>query len=200
VNRFVLLAPIERVWPVMTDLSQLVPCLPGVRVDDVHDGVHRGVVTIKMGPVAAEYRGTAEFLERDEHARRAVIDCQVSDTRGEGNAQAIITSELAESDGQTHVQVRTELVVSGRAANFGNKVIQEVSDKFTQQFEACLAARIEGTTMLESVAQESASLAADGADADTLDLVDVAGGAVLKRLVPLAVAFLVAVVLLIMLF
>ena len=198
-NSFTIDAPVDEAWSLLTDIPEIAPCLPGAKLTGEHDGVYSGSVKVKVGPVTAEYKGTASFVERDEEAHRAVIDGKGRDSRGAGNAQALITAEMREVDGATRVDIGTDLKITGKVAQFGRGVMQDVSEKLLGQFAECLATKLEGTAALERVAEASAADAAGpstpdasaaepttgpASDDEALDLLDVAGSAVARRLIP----------------
>ncbi|MEM7095478.1 MAG: SRPBCC family protein [Actinomycetota bacterium] len=224
-NSFTIDAPVDDAWAMLTDIPEIAPCLPGAKLTDETDGVYTGSVKVKVGPVTAEYKGTAEFVERDDQNHKAVIDGKGRDSRGAGNAQALITAEMFdEGNGQTRVDISTDLKITGKVAQFGRGVMQDVSEKLLGQFAECLATKFEGTSALEDIAAASAEAdnassgaagaadagaetapsaevttsAASGDDDDALDLLDVAGGAVFKRLIPVALLVAVIVIVLIL--
>ena len=90
-NSFTVDEPIEKAWELLTDIPFIAPCLPGAKLTDEVDGVYSGGIKIKVGPVTAEYKGSAEFVEKDGATYKAVINGKGRDTRGAGNAQALIT-------------------------------------------------------------------------------------------------------------
>lgn len=216
---------LEDTWAVLTDVERIAPCLPGAKLQEVEGEEHRGVVKVKVGPITAEYKGVAAFTEKDDSSHRAVLEAKGRDTRGAGNASAVITAQLAAvDDNTTSVTVDTDLTISGKVAQFGRGVMADVSAKLMGQFADNLAAMLEQDTGPGDAAGDSeagdaadggaagtdsapaaagsgqgASDAADGGAADSddeveaVDLVSMAGGAVLKRLVP-AVIVLVAIV------
>ena len=110
-NEFEVAAPIERTWKVLTDLERIAPCLPGAQLQEVEGEEHRGVIKVKVGPITAQYKGKAVFVERDDAAHRAVLQADGRDTRGQGNASATISALLTATDGGTHVSVDTDLSV-----------------------------------------------------------------------------------------
>ena len=65
--------PLEEAWAVLTDLERIAPCLPGAELTEVNGDEHRGVVKVKVGPITAQYKGTATFKERDEAAGKVVL-------------------------------------------------------------------------------------------------------------------------------
>ena len=141
-NEFTVGVPIEQAWAVLTDLELIAPCMPGAQLTGVTDGVYSGKVKIKVGPVSAEYSGTAHFSVKDETAYRAVIDARGRDSRGNGNASAVISAELHAVGEATMVSVSTDLTIAGRVAQFGSGMIKEVSAKLLGQFVTCLEGKL----------------------------------------------------------
>jgi uncharacterized protein len=143
-NEFTVGVPIGQAWGVLTDLELIAPCMPGAQLTGLTDGVYTGKVKIKVGPVTAEYAGTAHFAEKDEETHRAVIDARGRDSRGNGNASAVISAQLRATGTSTLVNVTTDLTISGRIAQFGSGMIKEVSAKLLGQFVECLEGRLGG--------------------------------------------------------
>src|SRR5215475_2138680 len=143
-NEFTVGVPIGEAWGVLTDLELIAPCMPGAQLTGVSDGVYTGKVKIKVGPVTAEYAGTAKFAEKDEDTYRAVIDARGRDSRGNGNAAAVISAQLLPEGESTRVTVSTDLTIAGRVAQFGSGMIKEVSAKLLGQFTDCLEDRLGG--------------------------------------------------------
>jgi uncharacterized protein len=143
-NEFTVGVPVGEAWAVLTDLEMIAPCMPGAQLTGVTDGVYTGKVKIKVGPVTAEYAGTARFAEKDEQTYRAVIDARGRDSRGNGNATAVISAQLLAQGESTRVTVTTDLTIAGRIAQFGSGMIKEVSAKLLGQFVECLEGRLGG--------------------------------------------------------
>lgn len=133
-NEFDVAAPIDQTWKVLTDLERIAPCLPGAQLQEVEGDEHRGVIKVKVGPITAQYKGKAVFVERDDTAHKAVLQADGRDTRGQGNASASIVAQLTPSDTGTHVSVETDLTVTGKVAQFGRGVMADVSSKLMAQF------------------------------------------------------------------
>ena len=143
-NEFTVGVPIGEAWEVLTDLEMIAPCMPGAQLTGVNDDVYTGKVKIKVGPVTAEYSGTARFSEKDVDTYRAVIDARGRDSRGNGNATAVISAQLLPEGERTRVTVTTDLTIAGRIAQFGSGMIKEVSAKLLGQFVECLEVRLGG--------------------------------------------------------
>jgi uncharacterized protein len=225
VNDFTVEVPVAEAWKVLTDVERIAPCLPGAQLQEVEGDTYRGVVKVKVGPILAQFKGDAEFVERDESAHRAVLKAKGRDTGGKGNAEALITAQLVEKgDSSTLVTVTTDLTITGRIAQFGRGALAEVSAKLLKQFveqlhETVLApAATAGEAAVETGAPPQAeatkpasepSMAAAGEtapasgprridqrEAEPIDLIDTAGASIVKRLAPVAIIVLVLVVLL----
>jgi carbon monoxide dehydrogenase subunit G len=158
-HEFTVPAPIETTWPLLTDVEAIAPCMPGARLTGVEPAAegaaegaaetYLGTVKVKIGPVGAEYAGSARFLEKDDAAHRGVIEAKGKDSRGAGNASAVIVVMLApaaaapgaETAGTT-VTIETELKISGKVAQLGGGLIKEVSRKLLGQFVECLEGRL----------------------------------------------------------
>lgn len=133
-NTFTVNLSIEETWTVLMDLERVARCIPGAAILDVDGEVYHGAVKIKVGPVTTQYKGTAEFVEKDEQAHRTVIKAVGSDTGGQGNADAKITISLSAEGSQTKVNMLTDLALSGRVAQFGRGVVADVANKILKQF------------------------------------------------------------------
>lgn len=141
-NEFTVDAPIERAWAVLTDLETIAPCMPGAQLTGVEGDVYSGKVRIKVGPVVAQYAGTVTFREKNDEAYEAIIDASGRDARGAGTASAAITAKMREDGGRTTVTVDTDLKITGKLAQFGRGMIQEVSSKLLGQFVDCLQGKL----------------------------------------------------------
>lgn len=142
-HRFTVPASIDETWSAFNDLERIAPCFPGAALTSVEGDEFTGTCKIKLGPISMQYGGSGKFLERDEAAYRAVIEAKGKDKRGNGTAAAKVTAQLvAEGDTSTNVEVVTDLAITGKPAQFGRGVMQDVSDKLLGQFATCLETRL----------------------------------------------------------
>lgn len=151
-NEFEVKAPIDRAWATLTDLEKIAPCLPGAQLQEVEGDEYRGIVKVKVGPITAQYKGAATFVEKDDANHRAVLKADGRDTRGAGNASANITAQLVSLGESTKVTVNTDLTVTGKVAQFGRGVMADVSAKLMGQF----ADNLEQLMASESAAVDAA--------------------------------------------
>ncbi|MFC5262062.1 SRPBCC family protein [Kribbella qitaiheensis] len=221
-DEFTVSVPVEQAWQVLTDLEGIAPCMPGAQLTGFDGETYQGKVRVKLGPVISDFSGTARFAEKDDQAYRAVIDARGKDSRGAGNASALITAGLRADGDKTVVSIDTDLKISGKVAQFGSGMIKQVSEKLLGQFVDCLEAKLAaddpGRTGQEPTAaatgqappvvtppaetSPSPTTAAQGAasggvrnteEPAALDLMQVAGGSVAKRLVPVLLGVVVVV-------
>ncbi len=138
-NEFTVNTPVEQAWEAMLDLEKVTPCLPGAQLTEQVGDEYKGIMTVKMGPVTAKYDGTVSIEEADESEPRAVIRAEGKDARGQGTATATITSTLQEEGSDTtRVRVETDMQITGRVAQFGRGMHQEVAEKIMGRFAECL--------------------------------------------------------------
>ena len=180
-NDFEVSAPIEKVWEVINDVELIAPCLPGAQLEEVGNDEYKGFVKVKVGPITAQYKGVAKFVEVDDSNHRVVIRGEGRDTRGAGNAAADITASLESVPEGTRVNVVTDLKITGKVAQFGRGVMADISKKLMGQFADNLS------ELVLSEDSKPASTGSEGSEleeTEAIDLLSVAGGSIGKKLVP----------------
>ncbi|MFN8098897.1 MAG: SRPBCC family protein [Dermatophilaceae bacterium] len=154
---FTVPASIDSAWATFMDLERVGGCFPGAVVTSVTDDGFTGTVKVKLGPIALVYAGAGRFLERDDTAYRAVIEAKGKDKRGNGTAGATVTIHLSPSGTGTRVDVTTDLAITGKPAQFGRGVMQDVSDKLLQQFVGCIEGQFAASAPADSAGGEGDS-------------------------------------------
>ena len=156
---------VEDAWAHFQDIASVAECFPGAQVTDHEGDTFHGSVKVKLGPIALLYNGSGTFTEKDETAHRFVVDAKGKDKRGNGTAGAKVTLTMAGSEESTDVNVHTDLAITGKPAQFGRGVMQDVSDKLLGQFVACLEQRLgeEGAPAAAAPASTAATNAAANA-------------------------------------
>ncbi len=141
-HNFTVPLDVESTWAHFGDIAALAECFPGAVVTDVEGDTFRGTVKVKLGPIALQYAGSGTFVEKDDAAHRFVVEAKGKDKRGNGTAGATVTLAMTGAGESTEVQVDTDLAITGKPAQFGRGVMQDVSDKLLGQFVACLEQRL----------------------------------------------------------
>jgi len=129
-------------WEAFTDVASVAGCFPGAEVTQTDGTEFEGTCKVKLGPIALVYTGSGRFVEQNSEQGRFVIEAKGKDKRGNGTAGATVTATLTPVSSGTAVEVVTDLQITGKPAQFGRGVIQDVSDKLLQQFVSCLEQRL----------------------------------------------------------
>ena len=214
INDFTVNEGIETAYATLTDVERIAPCLPGAQLTEIEGDTYRGLVKVKVGPITAQFKGQAVFVERDPEQHRAVLKAEGRDTGGKGNASALITAQLDEVEPQvTKVTVTTDLTITGKVAQFGRGALADVSEKLLRQFVTNLETTVLADVAASSAAALNATVAPELASTATtappttvsgkgstaepsvrrvesgpvepIDLLETAGAPMIKRLLPL---------------
>jgi len=192
-------ASMEEAWALLTDIPAIAPCLPGAKLISQDGDTYEGTMKVKVGPIVAEYSGTATVVEMNEADRTVKLTASGRDKRGAGNASADIFASMVEDDGGTTVSIATDLKVAGKVAQFGRGAMADISKKLLGQFAECIEAKLQQADVVDEAETEPETLEAPNEEAeapapepevsvddddDVLDLMSVAGGALAKRLIP----------------
>jgi len=171
-NDFVIDRPVDETFRILNDLEFIAPCMPGARLTEIEGEEYRGTVKIKVGPITAQYKGKASFVEQDAVNHKAQLKAEGRDPR-QGNANAMVFATMeASGDDATKVTIHTDLKLSGKVASFGRGIIEDVSKNILGQFVENLRQKleVEGTPAAEAtpetpVVSADAAVDANGADA-----------------------------------
>lgn len=189
-NEFRVAVPAAKTWDVLTDVQRVAPCLPGATLLSVDGDSFTGAVKVKVGPITVSYNGDAAFVEKDASAQRVVLKANGKETRGSGNAAAVVTAQLKDEGDATSVMITTDLTISGKAAQFGRGVLADVAGNLIAQFAKALEADLlEGSS--PAPAAETITAASQADAADSVDLLKVVAVPMAKRAAP-AIAALAA--------
>ena len=206
-HEFTVAVPVEDAWRILTDVERIAPCLPGAQLQEIEGDTYRGIVKVKVGPIQAQFKGQASFVEQDHVAHRVVLKGEGRDTTGKGNASALITAELTSLNASsTSVKVLTDLSITGKVAQFGRGAMADISDKLLAQFVENLNTLI-GEQQASPAPAAPAPAAAtteedeapqirkiDAPEAEALDLLSVSSGAIVKRAIPVVIAIAAVVI------
>lgn len=212
-HSFTVNVPVDDAWRILTDVERIAPCLPGAQLQEIEGDTYRGAVKVKVGPIQAQFKGQANFIERNEETHHIVLKGEGRDIGGKGNASAIITADLtAVTESSTSVVVNTDLSITGKVAQFGRGTMADISNKLLAQFVENLNVLI-AEQPATSPATDTATPAAadaeipteaptgapeattsepvvrkiDAPEAEALNLLSVSTGAIAKRAIPVAI-------------
>ncbi len=162
-NDFEVAQPVEKVWRFFDNIPQVAACLPGTELtDDLGDNKYLGKVAIGMGPVRLQFAGTAQIKERDDAAKRIVVDAAGADEKGRGQAAMSGTANLVPAAGGTRVEVALDLQLSGAAAQYGRGMISDVTAILMRDFASNMQNRMNAVDRGLSPDQVGTARAASG--------------------------------------
>jgi carbon monoxide dehydrogenase subunit G len=160
---------IEKTWELLSDPPKIVSCVPGAQLTETIDqDNYKGIVSMKFGPVAVKYNGQVKFEKRDNVNHEMILNGKGLDDKGKGSADMILNAKLFPKDGQTEVQYSMEVNISGMLAQFGSRLITDVSNQVADQFSNNFKKKAEG--------EESAAGEEDGNSLNALSM----AGSILK--------------------
>lgn len=137
--------PIDVVWKSLADPTEIVVCVPGASITEkIDDKNYKGAVVTKFGPIKASYSGDIEILELDEPNKKMVLKGRGLDSKGKGSADMLMNGVLTEVDGKTHVNFSMDITIVGMLAQFGSRLINDVSDQLLNQFVENFSKKLEG--------------------------------------------------------
>jgi len=199
---------VEDCWSLLTDLERVAPCVPGFTPSGWDSDTYTGSIKVKVGAVTVTYDSRITLVEADSQNHHASIQAEGRERRGQGSASAMMHSQLRAAGDVTEVTMTADVDVSGRVASFGRGILADVSSRLVSRF----ARNVESTFL--HPAGESLEAASPSADAashiggpspttaatpspeEPLDLVTLAGGPTLRRLLPAVAALALLLILL----
>jgi carbon monoxide dehydrogenase subunit G len=143
-DSFTVRTPVDRLWAFIQDVERIAPCMPGAELTEIVDErTWRGKVLVKFGPVQMAFSGTVVMEEKDDVARRAKLSAKGTEQRGKGVANAKVESWLEPAgDEGTNVHIRSDITITGAAAQMSRGLLPEVSKLLTRQFADCLESKL----------------------------------------------------------
>ena len=145
---FSIRAPINDVWDFMTDVEKVSTCIPGAQYEeDLGENQHAVMLVIKVGPIKSTYRSTVSIRSLDNENYTIEIEGQGTDTKGKGGATMEMVGKLTENeDGATEINGDSTVTIQGMLAQFGSRMVEDVSNQLFIQFTNSLAAKLEGNS------------------------------------------------------
>lgn len=141
-NEFSIALSPDQAYALLLDLEQVTPCMPGAELGEAReDGSYAVKVTVKLGPMRFVYEGSVQIAEQDPAARRAVLVGQARETRGQGSAKATIAMTVSGDSAPSQVSAVADVELTGRAAQMGRGVVEDVAKKMIADMAACLERR-----------------------------------------------------------
>jgi len=165
-KRYALEVDAARAWAILGDVRAVAACMPGAAITEQIDATHyKGTVKSKVGPATMAFAGDIEVLSIDVAARSMEMLGKGSD-RGGSSASMKLLARIEFGDTlTTSVLVgQANVIVSGKLAQFGSRLLVPVSDAMLAQFAdhfRAAAAALPAPEMAMPSAAEAAPLATE---------------------------------------
>ena len=146
-KKFDLEEPIEKVWIYLADPTKIVTCVPGASLTEkIDDRNFKGQVAMKLGPVKVKFNGAVEIEELDKENWQMKLKGKGLDAKGKGSADMKMNGILQEIPTGTSVDFTMTLSIIGKLAQFGSRLINDVTDQVLNQFIANFKAKLVADT------------------------------------------------------
>jgi carbon monoxide dehydrogenase subunit G len=161
-KRYPLAVSIDQAWAVLCDIRSTAGCMPGASITEQIDETHfKGSVRSKVGPAVMTFGGDIEVLGRDEAARQLRMMGKGSDKAGSSASMDLTANlEAGATPGSCVLVGHAAIIVNGKLAQFGSRLLVPVADmmlaQFAKNFEASAAT-------VPAVATAAAPVASAGA-------------------------------------
>ena len=123
-------------WAVLRDVRAVAGCMPGASITEQVDATHyKGAVKLKVGPANAAFAGDIEVLALDEATQRVQLLGKGADKSGSTASMALTaTVEPGDTPAQAVLVGVAAVIVNGKFAQFGGRMMVQVSDMILGQF------------------------------------------------------------------
>ncbi|MHB1608359.1 MAG: CoxG family protein [Acidiferrobacter thiooxydans] len=150
------------VWQLLQDIPAVAACMPGAEILEQTDATHfTGRVLVKIGPATAAFNGTLEVTPIDPSQRAIRMVGRGSDVKGASAATLDLTATVQDAEGGRSAIVGvSEVTLTGRLANFGGRLIDQVSDQLLAQFARNFAQRLGDAPKASAVVESAVPLSA----------------------------------------
>lgn len=156
-------AGVEAAWTVLANMNELATCMPGAQITSEIDATHfTGSVRVKVGPAVAAFAGTIEILALDPATRTLKMMGKGAD-KGGSSASMELTAKLVAIDATSCTLVgHAEVIVNGKFAQFGGRMMGSVSDMILAQFAVVFSQK---AAVVQASLAPTASVAPDDSHA-----------------------------------
>ena len=140
------------VWQYLINPEEVLECVPGVSIDEkVSDNAYKGKVGLKFGPISANYNADIIYDEVNVEDQTIRLVGKGVDAKGMGNAEMQLDLDLSEKDGGgSHVAAVMDVTINGKIAQFGSRLVEDVSNQLFKQFVANFTKKLEGVEISEA--------------------------------------------------
>ena len=140
------------VWEHLIDPEKIMDCVPGVSIDEkVGDNHYKGKVGMKFGPMSVKYDADIYYNEVDVENRKIIIKGDGLDSKGNGNAEMMMTINLTDREnGGVKLDAIMDVTINGKIAQYGSRLVNDVSKQLFKQFVTNFTKKLESVEISEA--------------------------------------------------
>jgi carbon monoxide dehydrogenase subunit G len=128
-------ASADTAWKILANIPELTSCMPGAQITEQLDANHyKGTVKVKVGPAVAAFAGDIEVLIVDTTARTLRMLGKGADKGGSSASMELTATLASAADGTSTLHGKADVIVNGKFAQFGGRMMTSVSDMILAQF------------------------------------------------------------------
>lgn len=132
----------EAVWDSLNDPEVLKSCLSGCeRLDKISDTAFEGVVTFKVGPIKATFKGAIKLSEVDPPNAYVISG---EGKGGAGFAKGSAKVQLNDDGGVTVLRYTVDARLGGKLGQMGGRVVDPVARRMADDFFGKFAEAVGG--------------------------------------------------------
>ncbi|MCF8563202.1 SRPBCC family protein [Alicyclobacillus tolerans] len=146
-EKFTLDASPDELWKVIQDIPAVAGCIPGVEeFAPLEDGVYRGTIKMKMGPLALNFKGEIKILSVDEEQRVLVMSGEGSDSKVASMAKMTQSLQVVPEEQGASIFIEADVDLRGKLASLGWGLIRPKVTSMTRDFAQNLKTYLETGT------------------------------------------------------
>ena len=127
----------QRAWAILSDLKATAACMPGADItEQLGESSYKGAVKVKVGPAVAQFGGTVDVLEKDDAARKVVMLGKGADKGGSSASMDLTATVVSDPEDPSRCVLHgvAAVIVNGKFAQFGGRMMVQVSEMILGQF------------------------------------------------------------------
>lgn len=157
-------AGLDAAWTILSNMHELATCMPGAQITEEIDPTHfKGSVRVKVGPAVAAFAGTIEILTLDPAARTLKMMGKGADKGGSSASMELTAKLVPAENGHSTLEGHAEVIVNGKFAQFGGRMMTSVSDMILAQFAEVFSQKAQAVQGAAPTAAGAAPAAAPAA-------------------------------------
>jgi uncharacterized protein len=135
-KRYEVAASPAQCWAVLSSIHAVAGCMPGAQITEQVDATHyKGMVKSKVGPAVMSFNGDIEVRAVDEAQHLLDMTGKGADKAGSSASMNLVARvEPGATPGSSVLLGAATIMVNGKLAQFGQRLLVPVSDAMLAQF------------------------------------------------------------------